>query len=120
MAEETGRIMIDEVRAAYAETGLEPITEAWYEPPSPGGGPGRACGLGAVLIRRSGTDAARYLEDEAGDADLRAAKWLGLDRDYVDGFLSGFDDFYAEEDRGDAYHQGWLDGRAAAEAVLTE
>jgi hypothetical protein len=127
---ELGRVTVEEVKAAYAATGLRPEAWVWCEPEWGGADPGRACGLGAVVCHRFSMEVACVIEgtdeddEEDGDSTYdelnHVAELLDLDREYVAGFVTGFDGDAPDSCRGGACRRGWLDGRAAAAAVLPE
>lgn len=119
------RITPEMVLAAYEKTGLAPVRGVWLEKQ-----PTRecACALSATAlatdlnakeeIQKSLTVGlsitARSVREILSDV-------LHLDRDYLDGFVVGFDDptysgFHSQE----AYFTGFEDGKVAGEAVTAK
>lgn len=108
------RVTIEDVRAAYAATGLRPRPATWCDPDA-----GTACPLGALVAARWGVRRARTLRRSSA-ATIEAASLLDLSVPYAMGFVDGFDakplDGYLRS-RAD-YHSGHADGRAARAALL--
>jgi hypothetical protein len=98
------RISVEEVRAAYLSTGIDPARRDW-----------RRCGLGVVAQAR-GVD----LSGDLGNAAQKIARELSVELPYVNGFAEAFDGrrlaWPVRWDR--VYRAGYEDGRRAADAVF--
>ena len=94
-------ITLDEIRAAYARTGLKPGCKAFMTG-------GYACPIAAVLVDRFGLSKAACLDERCPDALLRegdppdldvyhaAARELGMTVREVETFTLRFDGFFAQ------------------------
>jgi hypothetical protein len=110
------RITPEEVKAAYDKTGLKPDRGAYrrYDE-SPEQRPFAACGLGVVATAEQGEKWWDWIESHSGNYGTEA-------NSYHYGFVAGFDG-QRQSRLGydvDAYDLGYLDGKAAAAAVLQE
>jgi hypothetical protein len=101
---EIKRITVEQVKAAYAETGLTPKRGTWRVGQF-------ACGIGVI-----GEQVSR---DNTWDGAVEYAASLGLDFDYVFGFIGGFDaSGIPDEGESIEFRTGYSDGKAAAAAVF--
>lgn len=113
MPTELRRITPDEVRAAYARTGLQPMRDTFLEPSDSAPGLMAACALGALDYE------VRDDPDERPNTD-QVVRRLGLDPWYAVGFAAGFDGGIRETDASEPYRLGYEDGAAAARAVFRD
>ena len=91
---------IEEVKLAYKKIGLRPSFEEWIDLDA-----GLCCALSAVVIAR-GVKTPKTFSDlevsSTGDLDLdrhmnsEVAGLLGVNYDFVSGFITGFDDAKTE------------------------
>lgn len=106
------RITPEEVVAAYAKTGLVPVRARWAaydEKRRPCG-----CAITALLVA-AGNDFGCI------EADTEYEPTLGLNADYEDGFVIGFDTIgEAKSPLDNDWQQGFHDGRSCAAAVFGE
>lgn len=114
------RVTPDEVEAAYAKCGLQPVKgEFWKR--------GACCGLTAVAILRLDPpeiDLVRLNEDEdedgcgGGEFPIAVVN-LGFTKDYIDGFTFGFDGVLPSPGRAISvdFSSGHDDGASAAKRV---
>lgn len=83
-----GRITADRVEAAFAKCGHMPIRGDFFEIDF--GGPNKCDGLTAVAIAENGAKGSDlWVPSRCGMTP--AVDALGLDRDYVEGFIRGWD-----------------------------
>lgn len=105
----------EQVKAAYAKTGLIPIRGSFTRCRDDGRQCG--CGLTALVLERLGTAA---FDEIAGQGMVRNI--LNLDFAYAAGFEDGFDeidDSIPDLSLGTEYVQGYEEGRAVADLVFS-
>lgn len=102
--DEARRITPEQVKAAYEKTGLKPARGGWYPQE------GCACGLGAMLAEIDGEVWRPRLVSTV-------ASRLGVELDYLNGFVRGFD---GRDGKlfGHLEPLGHTDGQAAAALVF--
>ncbi len=122
-------LTVAQVRAAYAATGLGPISSQFFRSESDqwGAYPApitHACAIGAVAVARKWAPSvikSSSARERVGDiARQRADKAWGVV--YVSGFLNGFDGGrrpkFSQSRLTQASGRGWRDGRRARRAVM--
>lgn len=87
-------LTLEEIEAAYRETGAVPTSEIWVE--ESGNGELECCALGAVCVQKLGRERAVLIENSCDDPefhDLRFATSviLGVCANEVTAFIAGFD-----------------------------
>jgi hypothetical protein len=90
--------VIDEIVAAIESGKVKGLTTGQY-----GSIDGKVCAIGAILIGRGLMDAETWRR--LGSPD-QAAALLNLDRDYISGFMFGFDGEFPGNVIPDAYREG--------------
>jgi hypothetical protein len=110
---------VEEVKAAYEKTELEPIRGAFVDVRH-----GKQCGcaITAIACCSFGMTPKR-IEELTVDADrpvYTMANRIGLEKLYAEGFVGGFDNRPASWYPGESEAIGFTDGRAAAAAIFTE
>jgi hypothetical protein len=123
------RITPDQVVEAYRKTGLKPTRSSWFGQLSHQ--ECEACGQTAVAVAEGNVtiDDLKKVNnltiEEFEDGAMTtcqlcyaAAVKLTGSPDYVTGFVAGFDNCRRFPGRDNAYHDGYDDGAAAAEAVF--
>jgi hypothetical protein len=109
------RIFPDEVVAAYKSTGWRPIRGTFCRPPHyfDPGVPTCGCAVG-VIAESKGVMLNRSTGELAAE--------LGYNRDYINGFIHGFDGLDGNTTTGDFYNftLGRSDGKASAAVVFGE
>ena len=106
MSETLKRITVEEVKAAYAKTGITPERGMWCN------GMGTcACGLCVLFLADGGIPGRAFSQ--------AIYPRLGIEHDYGSGFIVGFDG-EGLEDENAIMRLGYLDGQACAAAVFTQ
>lgn len=108
------RIFLNEVRTAYAETGLKPITDDFCRT-------GCGCPLAAVYEKRFGRspkEVAHKNLDRPRPIGEVIAEELDLHPDYVDGFVEAVDGFDLPWDATARRRVGYKDGSAVRKALF--
>jgi hypothetical protein len=95
-------VSIDDVRRAFAATGLKP-RRARFRPRD-----GSCCALGAIIQQKQAAHI--YLTGEA-------ITFLGLDPAYAWSFVAGWDGDNPLDSYSDIQQKAWLDGALAWEAM---
>lgn len=80
------RITPERVAAAYAKCGLKPTTLVFYDESSH-----TCCALTAIAIAERGVDPSRFDDGSTESIIQDGIVALGLDLEYVRGFVGGFD-----------------------------
>lgn len=113
------RITPDQVKAAYEMTGLRPVQCEWLDTAA---GRNCACGLSAVYAERFNIDSLEeahgFYDDDGISETIEVG--LELDRNYISGFVAGFDAGDIDNTSNlftDIFKLGFEDGVAAWEAV---
>lgn len=113
------RVTPEEVKAAYEATGAEPRRRTWVTPKRgmsvvENCGDAQACGLGVMFLKER--QPSKISEDTWNAASYYAKSEFG--EDYVQGFVSGFDNPGHVPGHKGRECQGFCDGKAAAELMF--
>jgi len=106
---------VNEIKAAYMATGLTPTSGEWLNAEQK-----RVCGLSVLMVAR-GKETIDSLSEahERGALKTVAATSLGLDENYVSGFVNAWDGHGIEpNEHGETYEQGFKFGCEARDAVF--
>jgi len=112
MSDTLRRITVDEVRAAVEKTGLRPEPGIWLN--GNGDKPTCGCALG-ILAHSQGISL-----DRPNASIPEAAGLMGLDQEYTEGFISGFDGEKCACPDEPNHALGFTDGLAIRQALLPE
>jgi hypothetical protein len=116
-------VTVDRIRAAVKETGLQLVNRSWIMVDEETNEPCSLCALSQVLIgeKAATMDEYRgYMRVKPFSLQEFMVEKLGLEKDYVDGFLLGFDNrsLNLERIKGTAFEQGREDGNYARKELL--
>ena len=109
------RITPEDVKAAYEKTGLKPIIKRWYNAKENCG-----CAFSAMVKAKTDRDLTEMLKLHHWNRVSFVSRLLDLDKDYVDGFINGFDNRSPltvgnyDVPKGECFQIGCKDGRIAA------
>jgi len=105
---EIKRITPEQVFAAYQATGVVPIQDEWFRTID---GQKCACGLSAVQVAQAADTEVGFQDIVMqGDIEEFLSNTLELKKDYLRGFIYGFDGSSLSERADDTFKLGWKDG----------